>query len=124
MAGCEIDYGSSELYTEADIDSALGTILTEFSGWKGCTMKRFAFAGDDACGAEELAYVNELREANMPETDEFDQAIVFMTDLHSPSGEDAEGTAWEPDTDYKDWSWHLGRTGSDGGWQLLTWGLG
>ncbi len=119
VAGCEVDYGSSELYTEADMDSSLDVILAEFRGWTGCVMKRFAYAGDDACGAEELAYVNGLREAD---TDEFDQAIVFVTDFHSPSEADAEGTAWEPDTDYKDWTWHLGRTGADGAWQLLTWG--
>lgn len=124
VAGCEVDYGTSELYTEADIDSALGAVLTEFSGWKGCTLKRFAYAGDEACGADEIAYANELREANMPDLPAFDQVIVFVSDLRSPSAEDAEGTAWEPDTDYTNWSWHLGRTGADGAWQLLTWGLG
>lgn len=44
-----------------------------------------------------------------------------MSQIHSPSGADTEGTAWEPDTDYEDYSWHLART--DGGeWKLLTWG--
>lgn len=122
VAGCEVDYGSSELYSESDMDSALDAILAEFTTWKGCVLKRFAFAGDDACGAEELAYVNELREADSPDSEEFDQAIVFLTNFHSPSEAEAEGTAWEPDTDYDDYSWHLGRTGADGSWQLLTWG--
>ena len=121
VAGCVADYGDSQLYTEADMDSALDVILTQFRTWKGCVMKRFAFAGDDACNAEELTYVNALREANL-QAEAFDQAIVFVTDFRSPSEEDAKGTAWEPDADYKDWTWHLGRTGSDGSWKLLTWG--
>ena len=47
---------------------------------------------------------------------------MFKTDFHSPSGEKAEGTAWEPDSDYQDWEWHLARTDADGAWVLLTWG--
>ncbi|MDO4808125.1 MAG: M15 family metallopeptidase [Coriobacteriales bacterium] len=122
VAGCVVDYGESEVYEDSDIDAALGTVLDEFGTWEGCVMTRFSYAGDDACGADELAYVNELREANEPDADEFGQAIVLITDFHSPSTEQAEGTAWEPDTDYEGWTWHLGRTDADGAWQLLTWG--
>lgn len=122
IADCTVDYGSSALYSEADMDSALDAVLREFSTWTGCVMKRFAFAGDEACGADELAYVNELREANAPDSDAFDQAIVFTCDFHTPSEAEAEGTAWEPDADYSNWTWHLGRTGADGAWQLMTWG--
>ena len=46
---------------------------------------------------------------------------MLKSDFHSPSEEDAAGTAWQPDTDYNDYEWHLGRTG-DGDWQLVTWG--
>ena len=122
IADCTVDYGTSELYEETDIDSALDPILDEFRGWTGCVLKRIAFAGDDACGADELAWMNELRAANTPDAPEFDQAIAFVSDFHSPSEKDAEGTAWEPDSDYTGWSWHLGRTGTDGTWQLMTWG--
>ncbi|MBR3384299.1 MAG: M15 family metallopeptidase [Atopobiaceae bacterium] len=123
IADCEVDYGTSELYEETDMDSALDAILAEFTGWTGCVMKRLAFSGDDACGDEELAYVNELREANTPDVEAFDQAIVFTSNFRSPIEKDAENTAWEPDTDYEDWTWHLGRTGVDGSWQLMTWGF-
>ena len=119
VAGCEIDYGKSTLYTDADIDSAIAEMMDQFSTWKGCTLKRFAFGGDEACGASELEYVNSLREEG---TEAFDQAIVLVTDFHSPSGKDAEGTAWEPDSDYKDYRWSLGRTGASGSWKLMTWG--
>ena len=123
-AECTVDYGTSKKYKEADIDSALDPVLSEFLSWKGCTLKKIAYAGDDACGADEVAYVNELREAQMPDEPAFDQALVLTSEFHSPSAEDAKGTAWNPDTDYKDWTFHLGRTGDDGAWKLLTWGMG
>lgn len=119
VSGCTLDYGSSKMYSDADIDLALYEVLKEFDTWKDCVMKRFAFAGDDACGAEELAYVNGLRKEG---AGEFSQAIVFVTDFRSPSAEQAAGTAWNPDTDYKDYTWHLGRTDAKGSWKLMTHG--
>jgi len=119
IAGCEIEYGTSDLYAESDIDATIDTIMQEFNSWDGCKLLRFAYAGDDACGADELAYVNSLREEG---TDEFGQAIVLVTDFHSPSADKAEGTAWEPDTDYEGYTWHLGRTDADGAWELMTMG--
>ena len=123
VAGCEVDYGNSKLYEDTDLDRALDAILAEFGTWKGCTLKRYAFTSDEQC-TQNLAYANELREANMPDIPAFDQAIVLATDFHSPSEEEAKGTAWEPDTDYHDWTWTLGRTGADGMWQLVGWGMG
>ena len=119
VAGCEVDYGTSERYREPDMDSALEAILGEFRTWEGCVMQRFAYAGDQSCDDDELAYVNELREGDDSIKEAFDQAIVFVSDFHTPK--DAEG-AWEADSDYKDWTWHLGRTGADGSWRLMTWG--
>ena len=116
-ASYTVDYGTSELYTQEDMDAAINVIMAEFGSWKGCTMQKIAYAGDEE-STNNLAYCNELREAGTPEIAE---AIVFKTDFHSPSAEEAEGTAWEPDTDYKDYSWILGRTMGES-WQLLTWG--
>lgn len=121
IADCVVDYGSSTLYIESDMDAALDGILEEFGGWKGCVLQRLAYAGDEACGADEVAYVNSLREEG---AEEFKQAMVFESEFHSPSAADAEGTAWEPDTDYKGWTWHLGRTGEQGGWKLVGFGQG
>ena len=112
-----VDYGTSELYTQADMDSAIDVIMAEFDTWKGAQMKSIAFTDDKTC-EDNVAYCNELRADGDPE---FDQAIVFTSSFHSPGGEDAEGTAWEPDTDYDGWTWTLGRT-NGGEWKLLTWG--
>ena len=119
VAGCEVDYGASEKYAESDIDSTIDVILGEFGKWNGCVMKRFAFAGDDACGEDELEYVNSLRDEG---ADEFGEAIVLVTDFHTPDAKQAEGTAWEPDTDYEGYTWHLGRKDAQDAWHLMTWG--
>ena len=121
IADATVDYGTSKKYTEADIDSALDPILTEFTSWKGCTLQKLAFTDDATCEAE-LANANEMRKGQMPDEPEFDQALVLTSEFHSPSGEDAEGTTFEPDTDYTGWKWLLARTGDDGAWKLLTWG--
>ena len=115
--GFEKDYGTSELYTQADMDAAIDAIMAEFGTWKGAEMKRIAFTDDKTCTGN-VSYANELRKDGQPE---FDQAIVFTSDFHSPSGEDAKETAWEPDSDYNGWSWYLGRA-NGGDWYLLTWG--
>ena len=124
VAGCEVSYGTSKLYEEPDMDSALDVILEQFRSWEGCVMQSFSYAGDDACGDDELEYVNSLRVTDDPDAEKFEQAIVFLTDFHTPDENEAEGTAWEPDSDVKDWSWHLGRKDADDGWKLLSWGLG
>lgn len=112
-----VDYGNSELYGATEIESAMQAVMDEFKTWKGCTMKRIAFTDDTTC-ADNVAYCNELRKDGDPE---FDQAIVLKTDFRSPSEQDAEGTAWQPDTDYNDYTWTLGRA-NGGEWKLLTWG--
>ena len=52
----------------------------------------------------------------------YTQCMEFLSSFHSPTEEaDLEGTAWEPDTEYKDYQWWLAR--SEGGeWELVTWG--
>ena len=112
-----IDYGTSELYSQEDMDAAIQTIMAEFDTWKGCTMKSISYAGDQA-SADNLAYCNEMREGG---TTEFTDAIVFKTDFHSPSEEEAKGTAWEPDSDYNGYTWTLARTTGEP-WDLVTWG--
>lgn len=112
-----VDYATSEVYTTDDIDAAIDVVMSTFDEWTGCTMKRIAYTDDNTC-AENLEYANSLREDSQPE---FDQAMVLTSDFHTPSEEEAEDTAWEPNTDYEGYTWTLGRT--DGGeWQLLTWG--
>ena len=113
----QIDYGHSDIYGNADIDSAIKVVMDHFSTWNGAKMQRIWIADDVVC-KEALAYCNEhAKEGTGP----FDEAMVLMSDFHSPSGADAENTTWKPDTDYKDYKWRLGRA-KDGQWTLVSWG--
>lgn len=116
-ADATIDYGTSEIYTQEDMDAAIQKINDEFAGWKGCEMHNIRYASDDCNSEENIKWVNELREG-----ENYTQCIQFLTDFHSPTKEeDYKETAWEPDQEYKDYQWTLARV--DGGeWVLVTWG--
>ena len=102
----------SGVFTAEDIVEAEAVIHEEFDSW-GCELHSLAYAGDDCCTEENLAWMNSLGDG-----ESFTQCIEFLSDFSSP--EDAAG-AWEPDSEYTDWQWWLAR--ADGGdWQLLTWG--
>ena len=108
-----IDYGSSELYTQEDMDAAIAQICEKFAAWEGCQMHTICYAGDETCTEDNLEWLNSLGDGH-----DFTQYIEFISSFHSP----VEGVgAWEPDTEYEDWHWSLGRT--DGGdWELISWG--
>ena len=112
-AGIPTDYGSSELYTEEDMDAAIQRIMQEFSTWEGCEMHAIRYTSDDANNTENLQWLNSLGNGHT-----FTQCIEFQSDFHSPK--EAYG-AWEADKEYTDWQWWLGR--SEGGdWYLVSWG--
>ena len=107
-----VDYKTSEMYSEDDMNKAIDVILREFNSWEGCVMKEFSYTDDQKC-EDNLSYINSLAVDT-----KYDECIVFTSTFHSPV---EGGDAWEPDYDYGNWEWYLGRT--DGGdWDLLTWG--
>ncbi|MCR5812361.1 MAG: hypothetical protein K6G34_13450 [Lachnospiraceae bacterium] len=107
-----MDYKTSDLYTEDDMNKAIEVILREFNTWEGCVMKELSYTDDQKC-EDNLSYINSLAVDT-----KYDECIVFTSTFHSPV---EGGDAWEPDYDYGNWEWYLGRT--DGGdWDLLTWG--
>ena len=105
-----IDYGESNTYTKDDMDAAIAKIMEEFDTW-GCEMHEISYS-EELTGSA-LEYINSLDH-------KYDQAIVFLTNFHSPK-ETEEMTAWELDTEYEDYQWYLGRT-SGGEWELVTQG--
>ncbi len=112
-----VDYGTSKVYSKADIDAAIQVVMAEFDTWKGATMKYIGYTNDDD-SIHDIEYAVRLGVDIDPS---YTQSIILTSYFHSPSGKDAEGTAWDPDKDYNDWLWHLVR--ADGGdWKLLTWG--
>lgn len=102
----------SEKYTQAEIKDAVSVIMEEFNTWTGCKMHTISYAGDNRLDAA-LDYCNEISD-NAP----YDEAIIFLTDFHSPK-EDIG--AWNPDEEYIDWQWFLARKSGEE-WKLIQWG--
>ena len=108
-----IDYGTSEIYSEEEMKSAISLILDEFSTWEGCELHSIRY-GTDACDSEEnVRWMNELKEGQS-----YTHCIEFYSDFHSPV---RDAGAWEQDEEYTDWEWWLARS-DDGEWELLSWG--
>lgn len=108
-----MDYGTSDIYTQDDMDQAVDRIYGEFNTWTGCEMHSIRYGGDEANNAENIAWLNDLREGK-----NYTECIEFLTDFHSPV---EDRGAWEADTEYEDWQWWLAR--ADGGeWELISWG--
>lgn len=125
LAGCgaksapevKIDYGSSAIYSREDMDAAIAVIRELFGTWEGCELHSIVYGSDEACSAENLAWMNALETANDAK-ETFTECIMFKSDFHSPKN---GGGAWNPDQEYTDWSWWLAR--SEGGpWKLMTFG--
>ena len=108
-----IDYGASEMYSQADMDSAIKLIKETFSKWEGCKLYSISYTDDGLCDRE-LDYCNTLADDGII----YDQCIVFRMSFRSPI---FGGGAWNANYNY-DWSWYLART-ANGNWKLLTWGV-
>ena len=109
----EIDYGTSSIYKEEDMDAAIKLIREEFDTWEECELHSIRYAGDECNSKENLEWLN-----SMDDGQEFTECIEFLSDFHT--SKEATG-AWEADSEYTDWNWWLART--DGGdWKLMTWG--
>ena len=112
LSNIKIDYKTSELYSKEDMDAAIKLIVEEFNTWEGCTLYDISYTDDQNC-TDNLSHINELSDDK-----QFDECIVFTSNFHSPK---EGGGAWEPDYDYENWIWLLGRVkGED--WVLLDWG--
>ena len=112
LSNIKIDYKTSELYSKEDMDAAIKLIVEEFNTWEGCTLYDISYTDDQNC-TDNLSHINELSDDK-----QYDECIIFVSNFHSPK---EGGGAWEPDYDYENWEWYLGRVkGED--WELLTWG--
>jgi hypothetical protein len=104
--------GTSELYTDAEIQDAMKIVLGYFKKeFDGCTLTRLEY--DEP----------EVRDEMMGWASQYDagQAIVLLSDFEvDASGGDG---SLNPDSTYRNWKWILTRTGN-GKWVLQTWGYG
>ena len=113
----EVDYGTSDIYSQEDLDSAVATIMDTFENdWEiKCEMKKLAYLGDEQVSSE-LDYCKQLDA-------EIDECIVFTSDFHVPNIDVPMAWGFEPDADITDWTWYLGRT-NKWEWKILTNWLG
>ena len=119
-----IDLGSSSLYTQEELNTAILLIRDKFATFAGCELHSIRYAGDDANNEENLEWLNSLREvrSNIPPEDvgkQYVQVAEFLSNFHSPVKEGPY--AWELDMEYKDYQWWLGRL-EDGRWEIVSWG--
>lgn len=110
-ADVTIDYGSSELYTEQDMDRAVEVIKDKFAEFDGCVLHSLTYAGDDV-SKDQIEYCN-----SFDQDADFTECMVFHSSFRSPPN---GGGAWEADMEYT-WDWYLAK-GGDGNWILLTYG--
>lgn len=100
----------SELYSKADIDSAIAVIQKEFSTyWKGCTLTEIYYAGDDISKASQ----------EWADRNNADEAIVLLSSFYvDSSGGDG---SLNPNSTYSDWNWILIRS-DNGTWAYVDHG--
>jgi len=112
-AKVQIDFGASEIYTQAEMKDAVKIIKKQFGKWKGCKLKNIRYAGDTCNNTENLKWLNDLR----PQKN-FVQCIEFLSDFYVGKN---TNTTFNPDSNYKNWQWWLARS-ENGNWQLVTFG--
>lgn len=115
----KIDYGTSSVYSEEDMEAATEIIKEQFRSFEGCELHSLSYSSDENCNnADTIAWMNELEKAN-ENKEVFTQCIAFDSSFHSPKN---GGDAWEADYEYM-WTWWLARN-EGGEWKLMTWGEG
>ncbi len=115
MSKVKIECGTSSLYTEEEMLSAIEVIKEQFSTFEGCELHSLTYASDELCSdPDNLSWMNDLAK---DQEEAFTECICFDSSFRSPK---KGGGAWAANKEYT-WSWWLAR--SDGGaWKLMTWG--
>ena len=97
-ANAEIDYGTSDLYSKADMDAAIALVIEEFSSWEGCELHSIRYSSDECNNSENLEWLNMIAQANGKNIT-FTQCMKLVSDFHSPL---TNSGAWEEDCEYTD----------------------
>lgn len=109
------DYGTSSIYTPAELEEAAVQVKCQFATFAGCELHNLRYAGDEANTPENLKRLNEINGADK-KTD-YTQVAEILTDFHTP----AQGSdKFEADKEMTDYKWWLARKPGEG-WQLIMW---
>ena len=110
----DIDLGSSDIYSDDELNEAVIQIKCKFASWDGCELHAVRYAGDEEDNEENLAWLNTLKEGS-----DYYQVAKFVIDFHSP---DAGSISWNPDEEYTDYEFWMART-EEGGWDIVSIGM-
>ena len=113
----EIDYGKSKIFSQAEMDFCIEIIKSKLEP-SGCTIRKVRYAGDNFNSHKNRKYLNSLAEGRGLQK-KFVRCMVFYSDFKSPP-DDGKISAWNYDSEYKDWQWWFGLYKVDGEWKLLT----
>lgn len=109
----KIDYGTSDLYTQEELEEAALKIKCEFATMEGCELHSLRYAGDECNTEENIKWLDSLSDGA-----KYTKVCEFLCDFHSPK---EGGGALEADKEYEDYQWWLGFN-EDGSWDLVTQG--
>lgn len=114
----EVDYGTSSIYTQKDMEDAVKVIKRKFKHMKGFELHKVYFV-DDEFSESTLQAVN-AKGKKQGWTETFTQVVYFQTDFQTPIKEsDINNPEWEANTEYIHYGWTLAR--SDGGkWRIIS----
>ena len=115
LAGCgdAVSVGgfSSKYMNNDDYEAAVQEVMTYFSSFEGCTMKKIGYAGDAAVKTEAEA------RGLAPEE------VIVLTSTFETDGEN-HNNGLNPNYTYKDYTWTLTRLTSAGLWEVTDHGYG
>ena len=106
ISDIKVDLGTSDLYSEKDLQDAADAIKKSFINFEGCTLHSLTYAGD----------IRSEKEAQW-DNYTYDEYVVFDSSFHSPK---KSSGAWTADTEYT-WSWILARN-KGAAWTLINYG--
>ena len=108
ISNVNISYGTSKLYSDAEIKEASQVILDYFKKeFKGCTLNSLSYAGDDY---EDVAIRNNKEE------------VIVLISSFTTNSRGCDGS-FNPNDEYHDWKWILVSNKNEA-WVYVDHGLG
>ena len=116
----EVDYGSSTLYSETEIKSAIKTVFTKFRDFDGCDLKKLWYDEDRSNTIIQQDISSGGWNTIKNSAAEPENIIILFSDFYvDDSGGDG---SFNPDSTYTDWNWILIRDSKNGIWEVVDWG--
>ncbi len=114
IANTKIDLGTSEIYSEEDLQAAADIILKEIGSWSSVKeVYTISYCGDESSSSQ-LEYCKSLSDDS-----QYTKCVVFESSFKTTGSAGSNG--FNENSLYDGWQWYLAGT-ADGEWELLTWG--